>query len=1801
MSVLGRVILSSGERVDLADALVIDSYTAGDFQNLLKGFVGSNTPYILNGFDVIQPQNAVGTQSCSINAASAAVFYPGSSAGPFYFGLPTSAPLIPILRQSAVNYVYLTLTTSNTAADTRAFWNPDSNGGVGSEFTQEVNTETVLVAQVGVSVGSFPTGSVPLAIITMGTVVITAIEDARPLLFRLGSGGISPNPYNTFSWPSLPNSSFERVEPPNTIMSGGVNPFQGADKNIQTLKQWMDAVMSKLKELGGTTYWYDDISTFSLVGSFLDSSATILQSTGLWTHSDTTPGLTSWSANINIEILPDTRTYTLEGPGSVQLQNGQVAYLNLTRNKPINVANSAVAFVNGQQYINAIGGSIGLFANLAIGDWIQSAGDNTQNFVQVVQFWSSVNASGSPTTAALAKSVSTSAPYIGATTNNVAVYDQGVYTAADIIVSNRNVAPLATAGGNFFWLAFRSDNIEDINGTFATFSGVLPGTSTAVLIMANNPGTVGNTVALVFSGSNSISVAIATWNAANPTNQASLSSGDGTQIPTAQTQILGNGSQGSIVSTDLTITISTNDGTKALVTSTIASNLAATQRVTISGTAHYNGIYQILEVLSPTTFYIPVVSVLPVPESGVASYATVTTSAANGFPTDSIIHITGTTNYGGAPTVSGTLSLTSGTGDATIAFSSYVDVGSTYTFTTTSANATAGATYSNNGQAFVVQDTIVSGTSLITVGNGLPYPISVIDATHFNIPVPQGTVVPPPVGSPNLATAATYGVLAASTVTNAGSTLINGNLGLYPGTSVTGFPPGSVTGVENIANAAAQQAEIDATAAYTYLQGLSGSATSITAALDGQTLTPGIYKESSGTFNLAASGTGTLTLNGAGLYVFIASSTLVTGAGGIPIINLTNGALASNVYWVVGSSATINSGHVGTFQGTILANTSITDTMGGIVNGRLIALTGAVTLSAATTVNVPISVVSTPTEVSGIATLAAIIVRTQQGAFTLYQGQSIPINGTFIQNITSIVDAIPDYALPPGYNTLGGTANYNGLATDTVAVRLSELTGMMADKAQDKTIKYLAEDLLLVSNTTSTGAGGVNKSGIDLGTLTLSPGLYYYTSTAQLTGTLILDAGGNPNAQWFFQIGSTLTTASASSVSIINGGTAGNVFWQVGSSATIGAGTTFQGNIFAQASITVNTGASVDGRLVAITGAVTLNDNAITVAPISPSIIATKVATATPYAVIANSTVTNIGGSIIIGNLGLSPGTSVTGFPPGTISGAENVANPAAAQAQVDASTTYTYLATLTNAVGANQQITFNAGAMLTILQPGSPGNAVITLPSTSPGISLGVNQCAYVHINRNAATTPSISVANTSAVPLDENVFVIAERLTSTDIFLWDGHDFAIGTGTFGGSGAGITQVNLYDPVDSTLPIGSVTIDGVAVSANMLVMFSNLGSGNNEIYQANGAGTSITGWTAQYTFNGNQSPSAGSLVIVTQGNNYSNQIGEFNGTTWMFNNAVRYFNGTDYWEQSALITSALADNTTNGIIFTVTYLGSENMIVDYSIVRGPNFKETGSLYITTDGVNVSVAEGGAALNGISGVSFSGVISGSNIILQYTTTSTGYAATMKYTVKRWSDSAGGPGGVPSYSGGGGGSGVSSINTLFGAVTIAAGTNISIVPTGNTLTINASGGATAAGPSNSIQYNNGGVFGGVAGVEIDTTNNGLNLNGLNVVGLSSGLTITDNVPTAATLFTFPAATWPFAIIEYSIVRNGIHRIGTFMVTNDTVITSGGDDFFETTATGVVLTATISGSNVAIQYTSTSTGFTGTLKYSMRRWS
>ncbi|WP_413307233.1 ice-binding family protein [Paenarthrobacter nicotinovorans] len=289
----------------------------------------------------------------------------------------------------------------------------------------------------------------------------------------------------------------------------------------------------------------------------------------------------------------------------------------------------------------------------------------------------------------------------------------------------------------------------------------------------------------------------------------------------------------------------------------------------------------------------------------------------------------------------------------------------------------------------------------------------------------------------NLGTAGSYSVLAATTVTNTGPTTLQGDLGLSPGTAITGFPPGTAAGTIHAADAVALQAQSDLTTAYNNAAGQALTA-SVSGDLVGQTLTEGVYKSTS---SLALSGQ--LTLDGQGnpasVFVFQVASTLITASASSIIF--TNGAQACNVFWQVGSSATL--GTASSFKGTVLALTSITAQTNAVVEGRLLARNGQVSLdtnvvtapacvTTPTTSAPPATATATPTAtetVTETATATATPTATETVTETATATATATATPTATETVTETATAT---ATPTATETVTETATATPTATETV-------------------------------------------------------------------------------------------------------------------------------------------------------------------------------------------------------------------------------------------------------------------------------------------------------------------------------------------------------------------------------------------------------------------------------------------------------------------------------------------------------------------------------------------------------------------------------------------------------------------------------------------------------------------------------------------------------------------------------------------------------------------------------------------------
>jgi len=222
--------------------------------------------------------------------------------------------------------------------------------------------------------------------------------------------------------------------------------------------------------------------------------------------------------------------------------------------------------------------------------------------------------------------------------------------------------------------------------------------------------------------------------------------------------------------------------------------------------------------------------------------------------------------------------------------------------------------------------------------------------TSSSTAVPSGSstnpvVIPTQTTTQNavaLASTYSFAIIAGSAISNTGATTITGDIGLSPGTSIGGFPPGVLSGTQHINDAIANQAKIDLTAAYNDAVGrTSTDIVTLSGNIGGLTLTPGLYKSTS---SLAIS-SGDLTFDAKGnanaVFIIQIASTLTTTSGRKVI--LSGGALAANIFWQVGSSATF--GTTSVMKGTVLAMQSITFNTGASLEGRGLTRTGGITMA----------------------------------------------------------------------------------------------------------------------------------------------------------------------------------------------------------------------------------------------------------------------------------------------------------------------------------------------------------------------------------------------------------------------------------------------------------------------------------------------------------------------------------------------------------------------------------------------------------------------------------------------------------------------------------------------------------------------------------------------------------------------------------------------------------------------------------------------------------------------------------------
>ena len=474
MSVRRQVNWLSQARVDVPHMRAVESAVANDFDELLRGLVtGAGNVYVVRGFE-LNMTSAIGAASNGLQmlVASSSLLHGSSREAGTFFNVPagtapetlnsTVNPRVQgAFTPNAINYIGIEYVRQidDTTNDQRYFWNPTSK----DETTKTVPFARILDYRIVITTSIWAANVVPIARVTTDVANnVVDVTDQRPLLCRLGTAGRqAPNPAYEFPWNNQPEG---RVENPPTSTLSSVNPFRGGDKGIYSLKEWMDAVMTSIKEIKGGVFWYDPNVAGSLVKIRQDIANTVFTGAGNLSHSASVAGRINWSQDIYVKFVGGRLQYRINANAAstdITLDDNEAAYITLVRDVLV-VPN--LVWTAGSATVASVGG-VSWTAPLQAGDFVKLSTDDDTRYFQVL-------------TVGSLSSVTLAVPFDGTSTGPSGAKSQyafGVYesnpapsTDRHIKIAERQDVPFDQ---NTFWIMLRADNGGTLPRVYVRFIG----------------------------------------------------------------------------------------------------------------------------------------------------------------------------------------------------------------------------------------------------------------------------------------------------------------------------------------------------------------------------------------------------------------------------------------------------------------------------------------------------------------------------------------------------------------------------------------------------------------------------------------------------------------------------------------------------------------------------------------------------------------------------------------------------------------------------------------------------------------------------------------------------------------------------------------------------------------------------------------------------------------------------------------------------------------------------------------------------------------------------------------------------------------------------------------------------------------------------------------------------------------------------------------------------------------------------------------------------------------------------------
>lgn len=473
MAIKRRQRFLGSQRVDVPHIRSLESAVSADFDDLISGLVTGSQGLVVRGFELnmvgaigsaasgLQMLVASGTILHTTSRLSGTLFKVPSNALPEILNPTVNVNVIGSFAAGALNYVGIEYEriADDATADTVYFWNPTSK----DEFSSNVPLANTLKYRIVITTSVWAANVLPICTVEVDVAGNTVeITDQREMLGRLGKAGRNtPDPFYVYPWN---NHSQGRVESPTSSSTPGINPFRGGDKQLFNLKEIIDAIYSRIKEIDGGNYWFEQGNAGSLVDIRQDLGNTVVTGRGFISHSDTVAGQINWNEDINLTRISSRLSYTLlANPAStdITLSDNQVAYIDFVRNIPI-LPN--LIFNNANDVVASVGG-VSWTTGLVAGDWVRLAADDDSRYVQILSVDS-------------ASQVTLTIPWPYASTGASgaeSVYSFGVYQTDPAPSTNRHIKVAAREDVPFdadtFWFLLRDDRAGITPKVYVRFIG----------------------------------------------------------------------------------------------------------------------------------------------------------------------------------------------------------------------------------------------------------------------------------------------------------------------------------------------------------------------------------------------------------------------------------------------------------------------------------------------------------------------------------------------------------------------------------------------------------------------------------------------------------------------------------------------------------------------------------------------------------------------------------------------------------------------------------------------------------------------------------------------------------------------------------------------------------------------------------------------------------------------------------------------------------------------------------------------------------------------------------------------------------------------------------------------------------------------------------------------------------------------------------------------------------------------------------------------------------------------------------